>query len=68
MSKRQLPPPSQLRKEDILDQYANTFEGLGQLGPPVHFQVDESTTCADASSQNTSSKARARKTSLGLLH
>ena len=40
-SKRQLPPPGQLRKEDILDQYADTFEGLGQLGPPVHFQVDE---------------------------
>lgn len=28
--------------EDILVQYADTFEGLGQLGPPVHFQVDES--------------------------
>ena len=41
LSKRQLPLPGQLRKEDILDQYANTFKGLGQLGPPVHFQVDE---------------------------
>lgn len=40
-SNRQLPLPGQLRKEDILDQYADTFEGLGQLGPPVHFQVDE---------------------------
>ena len=42
LSNRQLPPPGQLRKEDILDQYANTFEGLGELGPPVHFQIDES--------------------------
>ena len=41
LSKRQLPPRGQLRKEDILDQYADTFEGLGQPGPPVHFQVDE---------------------------
>ena len=41
LSKRQLPLPGQLRKEDILDQYADTFKGLGQLGPPIHFQVDE---------------------------
>ena len=41
LSKRQLPPPGRSRKKDILDQYATTFEGLGQLGPPVHFQVDE---------------------------
>ena len=41
LSKWQLPPPGRLRKEDILDQYADTFEGLGQLDPPVHFQVDE---------------------------
>ena len=27
---------------DILVQYADTFEGLGQLGRPVHFQIDES--------------------------
>ena len=40
-SNRQLPLPGQLHKEDILDQYADTLEGLGQLGPPVHFQVDE---------------------------
>ena len=39
--KRQLPPPGRLRKEDILDQYTTTFEGLGQLGPPVQFQVDD---------------------------
>ena len=41
LSKRQLPLPGQLRKEDILEQYADTFKGLGQLGPAVHFQVDE---------------------------
>ena len=42
LSKRQLPRPGQLRKEDTLDQYADTFgQGLGQLGPPVHFQVEE---------------------------
>ena len=40
LSKRQLSPPGLLRKEDILDQYADTFKGLGQLGPPVHFHVD----------------------------
>ena len=39
--KRQLPPSGRLRKEDILDQYAATFEGLGQLDLPVHFQVHE---------------------------
>ena len=39
--KRQRPPPGRLRKEDILDQYTTTFEGLGQLGPPVQFQVDD---------------------------
>ena len=31
LSKRQLPLPGQLRKEDILEQYADTFKGLGQL-------------------------------------
>ena len=40
-SNRQLPLPGQLCKEDILDQYTDTFEGFGQLGPLVHFQVDE---------------------------
>ena len=39
---RRLPQPGQLQKEHVLDQYADTFEGLGQLGPPVHFQIDES--------------------------
>ena len=42
LSNQQLPPPGKLRKEDILDQYADTYEGLGELGPPVHFQIDES--------------------------
>ena len=28
--------------KDILVQYADTFESLGQLGLPVHFQIDES--------------------------
>ena len=39
---RQLPPPGQLQKEHIRAQYADMFEGLGRLGPPVHFQIDES--------------------------
>ena len=39
---RRLPSLGQLQKEHVLDQYADTFEGLGQLGPPVHFQIDES--------------------------
>ena len=42
LSKRQLPLPGELRKEDILDQYADTFKGLGQLGPPVHQWQNES--------------------------
>ena len=28
-----------LTKEDILKQYPENFEGLGCLGPPVHFEV-----------------------------
>ena len=41
-SNRRLLPPGQLQMMDILVQYADTFEGLGQLGRPVHFQIDES--------------------------
>ena len=41
-SNRQLPPPGSLTKANILEQYADSFEGLGNLGPPVHFQIDES--------------------------
>lgn len=39
---RRLPSPGQLQKKHVLDQYPDTFEGLGQLGSPVHFQIDES--------------------------
>lgn len=42
LSNRLLPPPGQLQKEHVLDQYADTFKGLGQLDPPVHFEIDES--------------------------
>lgn len=38
-SKRRLAPPGNLTKEDILTQYPENFEGLGCLGPPVHFEV-----------------------------
>lgn len=41
-SNQRLPPLSQLQKDHVLDQYADTFEGLGQLGPPVHFKIDKS--------------------------
>lgn len=37
-----LPPLGQLQIHDILVQSADTFEGLGLLGPPVHFQIDDS--------------------------
>ena len=40
-SNRLLPPPGQVKMEDLLVQYADTFEGLGQLGAPVHFKIDE---------------------------
>ena len=38
-SKRRLAPPGKLTKEDILKKYPGNFEGLGCLGPPVHFEV-----------------------------
>ena len=38
-SKRRLAPPGKLTREDILKQYPENFEGLGCLGPPVHFEV-----------------------------
>ena len=28
----------------VLEQYVDAFDGLGQLRPPVHFQVDENIT------------------------
>ena len=40
-SNRRLPPPGSLTKGDVLSQYSDSFEGIGNLGPPVHFQVDE---------------------------
>ena len=40
-SNRRLPPPGSLTEGDVLSQYSDSFEGIGNLGPPVHFQVDE---------------------------
>ena len=40
-SNRRLPPPGNLTKGDVLSEYSDSFEGIGNLGPPVHFQVDE---------------------------
>lgn len=36
---QRLPPENKLQKEHILAEYAENFEGLGCLGPPVHFTV-----------------------------
>ena len=38
---RKLPPPCQLKKEHILQEYAENFSGLGCLGPPVHFTTKD---------------------------
>ena len=38
---RKLSRPVSLRKDEVLDQYKDNFEGMGLLGPPVHFQVKE---------------------------
>ena len=40
-SNRRLPPPGSLTEADVLRQYPDSFKGIGNLGPPVHFQVDE---------------------------
>ena len=40
-SNRHLPSPGGLTKGDVLSQYSDSFEGTGNLGLPVHFQVDE---------------------------
>ena len=40
-SNRRLPPPGSLTEGDVLGQYSDSFEGIGNLGPPVHFQKDE---------------------------
>ncbi len=39
---RNLPPTGQWTKEAILQEYEQTFKGIGLLGPPVHFKTDES--------------------------
>ena len=39
-SKRRLAAPGELTKENVLQQYPENFEGLGCLGPPVHFEVN----------------------------
>lgn len=41
-SNRKLPPAGQLKKDDILTEYSDCFKGIGLLGPPVHFTVNES--------------------------
>ena len=38
-AKRRLPTTGALQKEHILMEYAENFEGLGCLGPPVHFET-----------------------------
>ena len=40
-SNRRLPLPGSLTKGHVLSQYSDSFEGIGSLGPPVHFQMDE---------------------------
>ena len=41
---RKLGTPGQLTKENILEQYKHNFEGLGNLGPPVHFELRQDIT------------------------
>lgn len=41
---RDLPPPGQLCKVHVLQQYENNFNGLGCLGPPVSFKVNNKVT------------------------
>ena len=38
-ARKKLGAPGQLTKENILEQYKDSFEGLGNLGPPVHFEL-----------------------------
>ena len=33
-----------LTKEQILQEYRDIFEGLGELGEPLHLEIDESVT------------------------
>ena len=41
---RKLGTPGQLTKENILEQYKDNFKGLGNLGPPVHFELRQDIT------------------------
>jgi hypothetical protein len=41
---RRLPTPGELEKEHIMKQYPQVFDGIGKLGPPVHFKVKENVT------------------------
>ena len=40
-AKRRLPTAGTLQKEHILMEYAENFEALGCLGPPVHFETKQ---------------------------
>ena len=42
--RKKLGAPGQLTKENILEQYKDNFEGLGNLGPPVHFELRQDIT------------------------
>ena len=37
---KKLPPLGKLTKDDILQNYSENFEGIGLLGPPVHFDIN----------------------------
>ena len=43
-SSRKLPPPGELTQHDLLTQYSENFEGIGNLGPPIHFKVNTDVT------------------------
>ena len=36
---KQLPPPGQLQKTHLLNTFNENFNGIGKLGPPVHFRI-----------------------------
>ena len=38
---QKLSRPGSLRNDEVPDQYKENFEGIGLLGPPVHFQVND---------------------------
>ncbi len=41
---RKLPSPGSLTKNDLLTEYEDVFKGLGYLGPPVSFSIDDTVT------------------------